>query len=109
MRLQTRFAVGRGSARIIRERNQIIGMSVMTKHDVLTLLAQEAELDGLAVADRLSSSVEAAGMLLLRLFRHGLLKRGINAVHEHSSKVSTRLNHAFHLYERCRRGNARFS
>ncbi len=50
----------------------------MQKLNVLSLLAREPELDAPDVATRLSSSVEAAGMLLLRLFRHGLLKRELD-------------------------------
>ena len=68
----------------------------MTKHDLLSLLAQEPELDALAVADRLSSSVEAAGMVLLRLFRQGLIQRELDPD-----------NHLY-FYSLTQKGHARF-
>ncbi len=50
----------------------------MKKLDGLSLLAHDPELDVSDVAERLSSSVAASGMLLLRLFRQGLLKRELD-------------------------------
>jgi hypothetical protein len=45
------------------------------KLDVLSLLASLPGLSAAEVADRLSTSLEASGMLLLRLTRAGLLGR----------------------------------
>ena len=50
-------------------------MTIMTKQQLLTLLAQQGNLEAASVADELGGTHAAAGMLLLRLTRQGLIQR----------------------------------
>ena len=47
----------------------------MTKHQLLTLLARHSNLEAASVADELGGTHAAAGMLVLRLTRQGLVQR----------------------------------
>ena len=50
----------------------------MSKLDLLHLLARHEDLDTAAVAHELGGTRAAAGMLLLRLTRHGLIQREVD-------------------------------
>ena len=50
----------------------------MTKLDVLTLLASARDLDAGAMSRQLRTSVEASGMMLMRLMRQGLVVRELD-------------------------------
>ena len=50
-------------------------MMIMTKPQVLALLAQHSDLEAASVADELGGTHAAAGMLVLRLNRQGLIQR----------------------------------
>ena len=50
-------------------------MTIMTKQQLLTLLAQQGNLEAASVADELGGTHAAAGMLVLRLNRQGLIQR----------------------------------
>jgi DNA-binding MarR family transcriptional regulator len=48
---------------------------MMSKQDLLNMLARQGDLDAASVAHELGCTRAAAGMLLLRLSRHGLVQR----------------------------------
>ena len=50
----------------------------MTKRDVLNLLASAHDLTAGAIARQLQTSMEASGMMLIRLMRQGLLVRELD-------------------------------
>lgn len=51
---------------------------MMSKLDLLHLLARHEDLDAAFVAHELGGTHAAAGMLLLRLTRHGLIQRTLD-------------------------------
>ena len=50
----------------------------MRKRDLLNILAEHADLDAAAVAQELECTRSAAGMLLMRLARQGLIQRALD-------------------------------
>lgn len=50
----------------------------MKKQDLLNILARQADLDAASIAHALGCTRAAAGMLLLRLTRHGLIQRAFD-------------------------------
>ena len=52
-----------------------INMTLMTKQQLLTLLVRHSDLAAASVADELGGTHAAAGMLVLRLNRQGLIQR----------------------------------
>lgn len=47
----------------------------MRKHDLLNILARQEDLDAASVAHELGCTRAAAGMMVMRLARHGLIQR----------------------------------
>jgi predicted ArsR family transcriptional regulator len=50
----------------------------MTKLEILNLLSTARDLDAAGIAERLHGTAEAAGMMLVRLTRQGLVRREID-------------------------------
>jgi len=50
----------------------------MTKREVLNLLSTVRDLHAAGIAERLHGTPEAAGMMLVRLMRQGLVRREID-------------------------------
>ena len=50
----------------------------MKKLEVLNLLSTVRDLDAASIAERLHGTAEAAGMMLVRLMRQGLVRREID-------------------------------